>query len=72
MKKLSQSLLVVLLLLIMMTGVVSAATPVLQEGGQEYVVQADDWLSKLAEKNYGDVLAWPIIWEATPCQSRRR
>jgi branched-chain amino acid transport system substrate-binding protein len=57
--------LIALLLLILATGVASAAAPLPQEGGQQYVVQADDWLSKLAEKNYGDVLAWPIIWEAT-------
>ncbi len=36
-----------------------------KEGGQEYVIQADDWLSKLAEKFYGDPLAWPAIWLAT-------
>jgi iron(III) transport system substrate-binding protein len=33
------------------------------------VVQADDWLSKLAEKNYGDVLAWPVIWKGTLAQA---
>ena len=33
--------------------------------GQEYVVQADDWLSKIAEKEYGDLLAYPSIVEAT-------
>jgi heat shock protein HslJ len=33
--------------------------------GQEYVVQADDWLSKVAEKIYGDPLAYPAIVEAT-------
>lgn len=32
---------------------------------QEVVVQADDWLSKIAEKAYGDVLAYPAIAEAT-------
>lgn len=32
---------------------------------QDVVVQADDWLSKLAEKFYGDVLAFPAIAEAT-------
>jgi tungstate transport system substrate-binding protein len=32
---------------------------------QEVVVQADDWLSKVAEKVYGDVLAYPAIAEAT-------
>jgi phosphonate transport system substrate-binding protein len=28
-------------------------------------VQADDWLSKLADKFLGDVFAWPAIWAAT-------
>jgi tungstate transport system substrate-binding protein len=32
---------------------------------QEVVVQADDWLSKIAEKIYGDVQAYPAIAEAT-------
>jgi LysM repeat protein len=32
---------------------------------QTYVVQRDDWLSKIAEKFYGDVLAYPIIFQAT-------
>jgi tungstate transport system substrate-binding protein len=32
---------------------------------QEVVVQADDWLSKIAEKVYGDVLAYPAIAAAT-------
>lgn len=35
------------------------------EDGQEYTVQADDWLSKLAEKFYGDKLAYTAIVEAT-------
>lgn len=65
MKKVSSLLMVVLCLLVLMTGVAHAAAPLPQEGGQQYVVQADDWLSKLAEKNYGDVLAWPVIWKAT-------
>jgi iron(III) transport system substrate-binding protein len=64
MKKVLTPLLMALLLAMLLAGVVSAAGP-LQQGGQEYVVQADDWLSKLAEKNYGDVLAWPAIWQAT-------
>ena len=33
--------------------------------GQEYTVQKDDWLSKIAEKEYGDPLAYPAIVEAT-------
>lgn len=32
---------------------------------QDYTVQSDDWLSKIAEKFYGDVLAFPVIAEAT-------
>ena len=32
---------------------------------EEYVVQADDWLSKLAERFYGDPLGYPAIVTAT-------
>jgi putative spermidine/putrescine transport system substrate-binding protein len=32
---------------------------------QDTVVQADDWLSKLADKFYGDVLAYQVIADAT-------
>lgn len=35
------------------------------EGGQVYTVQADDWLSKLADKYLGDVFAYAMIVEAT-------
>ena len=31
----------------------------------DVVVQADDWLSKLADKFYGDPLAFPAIADAT-------
>lgn len=31
----------------------------------DVIVQRDDWLSKLSEKFYGDVLAFPVIAEAT-------
>lgn len=65
MKKVSIVMLLAILLVTLLTGVAGAAGPLPQDGGQEYVVQADDWLSKLAEKNYGDVLAWPVIWKAT-------
>lgn len=44
---------------------VYAAGPLPQTDGQAYVVQTGDWLSKLAEKFYGDPQAWPIIIEAT-------
>ncbi|MEM7343406.1 MAG: ABC transporter substrate-binding protein [Chloroflexota bacterium] len=32
---------------------------------EDVVVQADDWLSKIADKSYGDVLAFPAIVDAT-------
>ncbi len=35
---------------------------------QEVTVQADDWLSKIAEKVYGDVFAYPALAEATNAQ----
>lgn len=44
---------------------VGLAAPATQEEGQDYIVQSDDWLSKLAEKFYGDPLAFQAIVEAT-------
>jgi iron(III) transport system substrate-binding protein len=41
------------------------AAPASQENGTEYIVQADDWLSKLSDKFYGDILAYSAIVEAT-------
>jgi 5'-nucleotidase len=32
---------------------------------QDYIVQIDDWLSKIAEKFLGDMFAYPAIFEAT-------
>lgn len=51
----------ILLLVALMLAVpaASGAAPLYQ--GQDYVVQADDWLSKLADKFLGDVLAYPAI-----------
>ncbi|MCK6627482.1 MAG: substrate-binding domain-containing protein [Anaerolineae bacterium] len=46
----------------------AVAAPPLQSAvacEQEVIVQADDWLSRIAEKVYGDVLAYPAIAEAT-------
>ncbi|GIK42553.1 MAG: hypothetical protein BroJett011_63860 [Chloroflexota bacterium] len=54
-----------LLIALMLSILVTSTQVAAQEGGQEYTIQADDWLSKLAEKFYGDVTAWPAIWEAT-------
>ena len=52
-------------LIFVTSGVVGAAPLPQDEDGQEYVVQADDWLSKIADKFYGDVLAYPTIMDAT-------
>jgi tungstate transport system substrate-binding protein len=55
------------LLAVMLQPLVLAA-PVGQEAvacEQEVIVQGDDWLSKIAEKVYGDVFAYPAIAEAT-------
>ena len=43
------------------------AAPPAQEApeGEVYTVQAGDWLSRIAEKYYGDVLGYPRIVEAT-------
>jgi len=48
------------LLLVLVVALVPAAVSA-QGEGSTYTVQADDWLSKLAEKEYGDVLAYPAI-----------
>lgn len=46
-------------------GAVQAAPPTDDAAAEVYVVQADDWLGKLAEKFYGTPLAYPAIIEAT-------
>jgi hypothetical protein len=46
-----------------------AIPPCQETGGEEYVVQADDWLSKIALKYYGDMFAYPVIVEATNAQA---
>jgi hypothetical protein len=40
-----------------------------QADGQAYIVQADDWLSKLADKFYGDMFTYPAIVEATNAEA---
>jgi len=52
-----------LLLAIMPVAVASAQEAV--ECDEDYLVQADDWLSKLSDKYYGDVLAYWAIFDAT-------
>lgn len=57
-------LLVTLVVIVSLSSGVMAEAP-LAGDGQDYIVQADDWLSKLADKFYGDPLAYLIIVEAT-------
>ena len=64
MKKLLSIVLLVVMMFSISVAVVGAAPPN-QDGGQDYTVQKDDWLSKLADKFLGDLFAWPAIWEAT-------
>lgn len=68
--KYSQKLLAVLVFLSLVFSFVQAvwAAPPQQNTvacEQEVVVQGDDWLSKIAEKVYGDVQAYPVIIVAT-------
>ncbi|GIK36736.1 MAG: hypothetical protein BroJett011_05690 [Chloroflexota bacterium] len=60
-----KSIVLLLTLITSLLPTIILAAPPLQEEGQEYTIQADDWLSKLADKFYGDPLAFPAIVEAT-------
>ncbi|MEM7343450.1 MAG: extracellular solute-binding protein [Chloroflexota bacterium] len=62
-KFLTIAVLFALLAVVMPASLVGAAAPVAQ--GEDYVVQADDWLSKLADKSFGDVNAYWAIMAAT-------
>jgi hypothetical protein len=64
MKKLAPFI-VALAVLSLTIGVALAAPSRQGASGQVYVVLKDDWLSKIAEKYYGDRLAYPRIVEAT-------
>lgn len=59
-KRLNVLPLAALILAWLLAAVVLAAPP-LQPEGRVYTVQKDDWLSKIAEKEYGDPLAYPAI-----------
>ena len=53
-------------LLLLATATPTLAAPPAQTGdGEAYTVQADDWLSKLADKLYGDKLAYAVIVQGT-------
>lgn len=57
--------LIVFLILMLTASVVTAAPSSQGPSGEVYVVQANDWLSKIAEKYYGDLFAYSLIVEAT-------
>jgi iron(III) transport system substrate-binding protein len=59
----NRNLILFALILALLPATVLAAPP--REHGVIYVVQAEDWLSKLADKFYGDPLAYPAIVNAT-------
>jgi Leucine-rich repeat (LRR) protein len=64
------SIIIAFLLIIVLTNVVKATPPnQTEEEGQVYIVQADDWLSKLADRFYRDPFAWPIIQQTTNVKS---
>lgn len=56
---------ILLLMLMAMLLPPTLAAPQRNELGQTYIVQADDWLSKLADKFYRDPSAYPLIVEGT-------
>jgi ribose transport system substrate-binding protein len=62
MKKLF-SLVMVIAMLAAFVPVAAAAPP--EQEGQEYIISLGDWLSKIAEKYLGNVLAYPAIVDAT-------
>ncbi len=60
-KKLLIISLMIMILAMTLPAVTVLAAPPTQDGGQDYVIVADDWLSKLADKFLGDVLSYPAI-----------
>ena len=63
MTKLSTLSAVLILVALLLPTATMAQTP--PECEFEYTVQKDDWLSKIADKYYGDILAYMVIVEAT-------
>ncbi|MFQ5577907.1 MAG: ABC transporter substrate-binding protein [Anaerolineae bacterium] len=65
MKKLLGLVMIAGLLLLIFVPAAAAAPPAQECAGTPYTVQADDWLSKLADKEYGNIYAWPAIADAS-------
>jgi peptide/nickel transport system substrate-binding protein len=55
------TLCITILFIVGLLPMVAAAAPPAQGGGTVYTVQKDDWLSRIAEKEYGDPLAFNAI-----------
>lgn len=53
------------LILLVLGGVLAVTASAQSTPPEAYIVQADDWLSKIAEKYYGDPLSYPVIVTAT-------
>jgi len=67
MKQVPISITILMLGALILPAAIMAQGPVACE--QNYSVQVGDWLSKLAEKYYGDVFAYPVIVAATNAQT---
>jgi len=66
-----KKLIIIVSILLLLVGILPAAT-LAQEPTTcefEYTVQAGDWLSKIAEKYYGDILAYETIVKANNAQA---
>lgn len=65
MKRVMNFLIVLALLALLVPAALAAPPQQTVVCDEDYSVQADDWLSKLADKFYGDLLAYPAIFDAT-------
>ncbi len=66
MKKSLTLIAIVSLLILTIVPAAMAAPPAQGDcSGTTYTVQANDWLSKLADKEYGSIYAWPAIAHAS-------
>jgi multiple sugar transport system substrate-binding protein len=64
------SLIVLTSLLFTLVPATSLAAPSPQLEGKTYTVQKDDWLSKIADKEYGDVMAYTAIVHYTNLKAK--
>jgi hypothetical protein len=67
MKRTTTTLMILVLVALLLPVTTTAQEPV--ECETEYTVQVGDWLSKIADKYYGDMFAYPAIVSATNAQA---